>query len=583
MNKENNSDGNQEIRQPIVTIAGHVDHGKTSILDKIRETSIAKKEAGSITQRISFTKFPSENIKKSCYLIDKEGIKLRIPGFLFVDTPGHQAFTNLRKRGGSLADLAILVIDINEGIMPQTQEVLQILRKNKTPFIIALNKIDRISGWRRQDEDIKKDIEKQSVRTKQEFDEKLYKLIGALQGHKFNSDLFYNIKDFTKKVAIVPTSAETEEGLPELLMVLCGLSQKYLSGELKLGEKARGVIFEIKKEKAMNYIEAILYDGKLRKEDKIAIATFDKPIISNIRVLEEVCPLCDKFEGAEEAKAATGIRLQLKKTEDILPGMPFMVYKNNKEEIEKEFEKETKLETDKEGIVVKADSLGSLEALITLLKENKINIVRAGIGDISKEDVITARTNLENQPLNACILGFNVKLDKEAKSLSKNIKIISEEVVYKLIEDFEKWREEKQKEIEKGRLMELSPVFKLKILPKYVFRNSNPAIFGVRVGGGTLKPGEVIDESNKEIGKIKAIQEENQTIEEAGEGKEIAVSIPGLTFDRQLKETKFLYSNLTQQQYRKFKKNRDLLSSNEKSVLKEIAEIKRRENPTWGV
>ncbi len=579
MNKENN----KEIRQPIVTIAGHVDHGKTSILDKIRETSVAKKEAGAITQRISFTKFPSENIRKSCYLIDKKGIKLKIPGFLFVDTPGHQAFTNLRKRGGSLADLAILVIDINEGIMPQTQEVLQILKKNKTPFIIALNKIDRISGWREQDENIVEDIKKQAMRTRQDFDEKLYKLIGALQGHKFNADLFYNIKDFTKKIAIVPTSAETEEGLAELLMVLCGLSQKYLSGQLKLGDMARGVIFEIKKEKSMNYIEAILYDGRIKQNDKIAIATFDKPVVSKIRVLEEVCPLCDRFENVKEARAATGIRLQLKNTEEILPGMPFMIFKDNLKDIEKEFEKEIGLETQKEGIIVKADSLGSLEALLTLLKENNKDVVKAGIGNINKEDVIAARTNLENRPLNACILGFNVNIDKEAKFLAKDVKIIMNEVVYKLIEDLDKWQREKQKEIEKGRLMKLANVFKLKILPKYIFRNSHPAIFGVEVLGGQLKSGEIIDEENEEIGKVKAIQKENRTVDEADEGEEVAISIPGVTFDRQLKNSKFIYSNLTQEQYREFKKNKDLLSGGEKSILKEIAEIKRIEKPTWGI
>ena len=217
------------IRQPIVTIAGHVDHGKTTILDSIRGTKIAEKEAGKITQKISFTLFPAEHIKKGCYLLDKYGITLKIPGFLFVDTPGHQAFTNLRKRGGSLADLAILVIDINEGIMPQTSEVLQILKQNKTPFIVALNKTDRISGWRKQDEDLKKSIDMQAAHAKQNFQEKLYKIISAIETHGFKSDLFYEVKDFTEKVALVPCSAKTKEGLAELLMVLCGLSRKFLS------------------------------------------------------------------------------------------------------------------------------------------------------------------------------------------------------------------------------------------------------------------------------------------------------------------------------------------------------------------
>src|SRR3989344_5308470 len=174
-----------QIRNPIVTVAGHVDHGKTSLLDNIRKTGVADAEAGGITQKISFTKVPIENIKKRCLLIEEKNIKLDFPGFLFIDTPGHAAFSHLRKRGGSLADLAILVIDINEGIMPQTAEVIQILKLNKTPFIIALNKIDNISGWRKSSEDLKQSIEAQASMPKQEFDEKLLTLIGSLYSHGF--------------------------------------------------------------------------------------------------------------------------------------------------------------------------------------------------------------------------------------------------------------------------------------------------------------------------------------------------------------------------------------------------------------
>jgi len=571
------------IRQPIVTVAGHVDHGKTSLLDSLRQTKVAEKEAGLITQKISFTLFPSENIKKGCFLLDKYNIPLKIPGFLFVDTPGHQAFTNLRKRGGSLADLAILVIDINEGIMPQTAEVLSILKQNKTPFIIALNKIDRLGGWRKQDDNLKTSIEMQAIHTQEQYQEKLYKIIAALESHGFKSDLFYNIEDFTKKVAIVPLSAKTKEGLPELLMVLCGLSQKFLSKQLSLGEKAKGVIFEIKKEKTMQYIQAILYDGKLKQGDEIAIATFDKPIITKIRVLEEVCPLCDKFENKKEVKAATGIRIQTTETKDILPGMPFQIFKNNIQEIEKEFKKDIAgIKTEKEGIIIKAESLGSLEALITLLKQNNIKVLKAGIGNINKQDIVTAKTNLQENPLFAIILGFNIGIEDDVKA--DEIKILTDEVVYKLIENLQKWQQEKAKEIEKERLLGLASIFKLQILSNYVFHNAKPAIFGVKVLAGKLKPGiPVVDENNSEIGRIKNIQLEGKSLNEAQSGEEIAISVPGITFDRQLKDSRILYSNLTSEQFRKFKENKDLLSSQEIVVLKEIAEIKRKEKTTWGI
>lgn len=572
------------IRQPIITVAGHVDHGKTTLLDSLRQTKVAEKEAGLITQKISFTLFPAEHIKKGCYLLDKLNIPLKIPGFLFIDTPGHQAFTNLRKRGGSLADLAILVIDINEGVMPQTSEVLQILKQNKTPFIVALNKIDRLGGWRKQDDDLKASIEKQAMNTKNQFLEKISKIQAALESHGFKSDLFFNVKDFTKKLALIPLSAKTKEGLPELLMVLCGLSQKFLTKQLSLGKDAKGVVFEIQKTKAMNYIEAILYDGQLKQGDEIIIASFDKPIKTKIRSLEQVLPISNKFKATREVTAATGIRMQVPESREILPGMPFQILKPNIEKIEKEFKKEITIKTDKQGIIIKADSLGSLEALLTLLEQEKIKVLKAGIGNINKQDIITAKTNEEENPLDSIILGFNVEVDEEAEELEGQVKILTDEVIYKLIENLQEWQEEKRKEIEKERLIGLTNIFKLEILPQYIFRQRNPAIFGVKVLGGKLKPNtKLINQEGEEMSRIKAIQSEGKRVDEAGKGEEVSISLPGITFDRQLKNTKYLYSETTEQQFKKFKENKDLLSQEEIKILQEIAEIKRKEKATWGV
>lgn len=574
-----------KIRQPIITVAGHVDHGKTTILDSIRKTGIAEAEAGGITQKISFTLFPADKVMWRCPLLEKHNIKLDIPGFLFIDTPGHAAFTNLRKRGGSLADLAILVIDINEGIKPQTAEVIEILKLNKTPFVVALNKIDNISGWRKQTEELKEGIEKQAFNVKQEFLEKLYTIQGSLHSYGFNAALFWEVKDFTTKLALVPCSGKTGEGIPELLMVLCGLSQKFLRGRLSLGKQAKGVILEVKKEKAINYIESVLYDGVLNRKDKIAIASFDKPIISKIRILEEVLPLSDKFKPSFSCHAAIGIRLQLTEQQEVLAGMPFQTFKSQEEiqNIAKEITEQIK--TDKEGIIIKADSLGSLEALLLLLRQENIKVSKVGIGDISKSDVIAAQTNLEN-PLNAIILGFNVGEDEEAAELNKKskVKILKDDVIYKLIENLQEWREEKENEIKRQKLMKLAAICKLKILPQYVFRNSHPAIFGVLVEGGTLKQGiALLNENGEEVAKIKAVQSEGKTVEKAGKGEEVAISLPGITFDRQLKDTKILYSKITESQFREFKSNKFLLSQEEIKVLQEIAQIKRKEKATWGV
>ena len=575
-----------KIRQPIVTVAGHVDHGKTSILDKIRQTKIQDSEAGGITQKISFTTLPQENIQKRAgEILKKFKIPLQIPGLLFIDTPGHAAFTNLRKRGGSLADIAILVIDINDGIKPQTQEVLQILKANKTPFIIALNKIDNISGWKTpKDLLFLNSLEAQASNVKENFEEKYYTLIGALHSHGITAEMYSKITDFRKNVAVVPCSAETGQGISEILAMITALSQKFLTEKITVSKTAKGVILEVKKERTGTFLECILYDGTLKLEDEIAIANLEgETLATKMRTMQEALPLNKGYVTKKEVSAAAGIKLQIISKEDIMPGMPFQVIDNNLDQIKKEFENEIseELQTDESGIVIKADSLGSLEALLVLLKQHNIKVIKAGIGPIIKKDIYTAAA-LPN--LDKIILGFNVDVASETdiEELSQ-IKVITSKVVYKLIEDFEEYRDEKTKETEKKKLDELPKIAKITILD-FVFRNSNPAVFGVVVNSGTLRNKERFINSNDEkIGQVKEVQEDRKNVSEALKGAEVAISIPGVNFERQLTVGESLYTNLSETQFRKFKDNKSLLTSDEKTILQEIAAIKRRANPTWGV
>ncbi len=582
-----------KIRSPIVTVCGHVDHGKTSLLDKIRKTNVQENEAGNITQKISFTRIDASLIKKRAKpILEKFKIPLEIPGLLFIDTPGHAAFTNLRKRGGSLADIAVLVIDINDGIKPQTAEVLKILKANKTPFIVALNKIDNISGWQTSKSLLSLEAtENQATNVKQNFDEKFYTLIGALHSYGFNADMYSKITDFTQNLAIIPCSAETGEGISEILAIITALSQKFLKDRIKTKEQGKGIVLEVKKNRAINFLECILYDGKLSNKDEIAIASIeDSPIITKVRNIQEAqgpaptnVPLNKKFKTETEVKAATGIRLQIISKEEILPGMPFQVINNNLEEIKKEFAEEIseEIKTDKTGIVIKADSLGSLEALLFLLKQKQIQVIQAGIGPITKKDIYMTNTLPDE---NKILMGFNVNIAEDANvDELKEIKVITGPIIYKLIENFEKWRENKLKELERQKLNDLPAVSKITILD-FVFRNSNPAVFGVQVKGGILRKGErFINKNDEKIGQIKEIQEDKNNVQEATEGKEVAISIPGVNFERQLKKGESLYTNLSETEFRNFKKHKDLLTSNEKSILQEIATIKRRKNSTWGI
>ena len=234
------------IRQPIVCVLGHVDSGKTLLLDKIRKTTVGLREVGGITQHIGASFFPVETLSK---LVGPEAIArmksgIEIPGLLVIDTPGHEAFSNLRRRGGSVADIAILVVDILRGFEAQTFECIDILKARKTPFIVAVNKVDRVPGWKSEpDAPFMKVYQKQDPFVREDLDNKLYDIMGTFSKQGFSSDRFDRVRDFTSTIALIPVSAKTGEGIPELLMVLIGLTQQYLKKQLQTTEgPAKGSI-----------------------------------------------------------------------------------------------------------------------------------------------------------------------------------------------------------------------------------------------------------------------------------------------------------------------------------------------------
>ena len=566
------------LRQPIVSLLGNIDSGKSSIIEKVKGISITKSEAGGITQTIASFNVPIEVIQKICgNLLSAKSITL--PGLVFIDLPGHAAFSNLRKRGGTLADIAIVVIDINEGILPQTIESIEILKEAKTPFIVALNKIDLINAWQKKSDSLIQNIKSQPESVQQNLDNKIYELVGKFYEMGFNAERYDRVEDFTKTIALVPCSAKSEEGLPELLMMLVGLAQKFLETTLETDTESQGqgTILEVKEEKGLGKtLNVIIYDGKIKLNDQIVIGSLTEPIVTKIKAI--LVPENKSLKNIKEATAAIGVKIITPSSEDIIPGMPIKVANENLESIKEEIQKEvqeTTLEIDEEGIITKANSLGSLEALIHLLKEKNIKIKRASIGEISKKDV--AEASSESNPLNKVILGFMVK-----KPLQADIPIITNEVIYKLIEDFEAWKTETSLELEKESLKDIIRPCKFKILSGCIFRVNNPAIVGVEILGGILKPNTPIMK-DKYLTDIKGIQLEGKNIEQAEKGKQVAISMPNITAGRQINEEDILYTDLKESDFRTLKKLKKYLNGDEIEILKEISEIKRKENPMWGV
>ncbi len=581
------------IRQPIVTIMGHVDHGKTSLLDKIRGTGIAAREAGGITQAIGASILPLKTIQQICgNLLEQLHLTLTIPGLLFIDTPGHAAFVNLRKRGGNLADIAILVVDINEGLMPQTKESIEILKHSKTPFIIAVNKIDMIDGWRQKPGSLLQNLSLQSPETQRRFETKLYEVVAQVFELSIPADRFDRVSDYTKTAAVVPVSAKTGEGIPELLMLLTGLAQKYLEQNLKIEETgpAKGTIMEVKEQKGLGTVlDVIIYDGSLKVNDQILVGTLDEPILAKIKALFEPEPNVEmrekkaKFKPVKEVTAATGVRIVAPGAETAIAGAPLMSAVGDiakaKEELSKEMH-EVLIETDQDGIIIKADALGSLEALMTLLRGKGIPIRKTSIGPITKKDITDAEALLNTDPLHGVILGFNIPKPEFTTSAH----VIVNDVIYRLIEDYEAWKIQQQKNIELSKLDVLVRPCKLEILKGYVFRQNNPAIVGSEVIAGILKSNTpLMNKHGVQITTVKGIQVEKENVERLEKKKQAAVSLTDVTIGRQVNEGDILYSAIPEEHFRLYKEYKENLSAEEKNLLKEIAEIMRQKNPVWGV
>jgi translation initiation factor 5B len=569
------------IRQPICVLLAHVDHGKTSILDRIRGSSLAAKEAGGITQAISAYTIELDNIKRICGDL-LNNINLTIPGILFIDSPGHEAFTTLRKRGGNIADIAILVIDVNEGLKPQTIEAIEILKQYKTPFVVAANKVDTMGGWKSQPEKlILQSFSEQSDQIRQAMEMKLYEIVGKLSEMGLNSERFDRVNDYTKEVAIVPISAKTGEGFSELLMVLSGLAQKFLEESLKIDVKgpAKGTILEVTEEKGIGKtLDVVIYDGTIKQNDKLLIGSLGEPIESKAKclfTLEE-----NKCTAVNEVHASAAVKISGPGLDEVIPGMPVAVSNENADEIKEKLMAEVEevmIETDQDGIIIKADTLGSLEALTRLLREKGIKIRRAGIGDINKNDISEASS--EDNALNRLVLGFNVKeLEKD-----ESVHVISNNIIYKIIEDTEKWLENESKRLESKELGDMVKPFKIEILRDHIFRKKDPAIVGVEVLAGTIKANSPITKDGTKLGTLKSIKDGKDNVHEAIEGKQVAVALTGVTVGRQIEEGDMLYSDIPEGDFKALKKLKQYLNSKEKDVMRELSEMRREENPTWGI
>ena len=525
------------LRQPIVCMLGHVDTGKTSLLDKIRGSAVQLREAGGLTQQIGASFFPIETL----VAITRQQIKdfeaqVKIPGLLVIDTPGHEAFANLRRRGGSVADVAILVVDVMHGFENQTYESLEILKSRKTPFIIAANKIDRIDGWKSMENTpLLASYAKQAPLVKEDLDNRLYMIMGTLSRQGMASERFDRVRDFTRNVAIVPVSAKTGEGLGELLAVLIGLTQQYMADKLVVSEgPALGTILEVTEEVGLGTtINAIIYNGVLKADDTIVIGGKEGPIISSIRAillpqpLDEIRDPKKKFNTVQEVPAAAGVKIAAPDLEQAVPGSPLVAVGGEKtleeaiEDVSSELER-LKISTDNLGIILKTDTLGSLEALTESLRAKNVPIRIADIGNISRREVKEALSVKYEEPLYGVVLAFNVKAlpDAEQEAHDQKVPIFTSDIIYNLMDEYVSWMEaEREAKIRKEYDALVQPG-KIEIMDGFIFRRAKPAIFGVKVLKGSITSNtRMVNLEGDRLGLITQIQDSGEPVSTAEEGK----------------------------------------------------------------
>ena len=589
------------IRQPIVSVLGHVDSGKTSLLDKVRGTGVQGREAGGITQHIGASFLPVETIQKICGPLYEKLSKVehQIPGILVIDTPGHEIFTNLRSRGGSAADIAILVVDANRGFQPQTNESLKILESRKVPFVVALNKTDMVSGWKNTETQfISQSIKEQNVEVQNFLDEKIYNVVTALSVLGYQSEAFYRIDDYKKEIAIVPVSAKTGIGIPELFAVLVGLTQQYLKEKLNQEEKSnRGIILEVNDEVGLGpTANMILIDGQMRKEDSIIAAKRDSVIVTKPKAmllpkpLDEMRDPRDKFKPVEHIQAAAGVKIASPDLDGVLPGSTLYAVSDDAEieHFKKIIEDEMQsvfISTETKGVILKCDAIGSLEAITEMLRRQQIPISKADIGPVTHRDILEAMATKENDRHLGVILAFNVKVlqDAETEADNNHIKVFTDKIIYSLIDTYTQWVDDDKADEENSVFKELTPISKFTFLKGFVFRNNNPAVFGIRVDVGQLRQKiPFMNKTGKKIGIIHQLQHDGKTVSIAKTGQEVACSVQNITIGRQIVEENVFYTLPSSSDAKQLvKRFMHKLSSEETDVLNEIIEIQRAIDPAY--
>jgi len=587
------------LRSPVCCILGHVDTGKTSLLDKLRRSNVQGGEEGGITQQIGATYFPRENVERLTQRVDRAifPVDIRVPGLLIIDTPGHESFSNMRNRGSSLCDIAILVVDIMHGLEPQTLESIKLLRKRKTPFVVALNKVDRLYGWKTcRNAPWHFALEQQSRNVREEFERRVREMVAAFATQNLNAGLYYNLqgKDQRRYVSMVPTSAVEGEGIPDLLLLLIDLTQKFMGKRVVYEEDLSCTVLEVKPTAGHGTtIDVILTNGVLHCGDTIVVSGFNGPIVTDIRALLEPHPLKElrvkenRYLKPKYVEAARGIKISAPGLESAVPGSSLLVLGPNddldelKEVVMQDLEKlKERIVLSDRGVAVQSSSLGSLEALLEFLQQMDIPVCHFALGPIRRQDVMRASVMLEHDPALALILAFDVDcMDQETRQFAdkQGVKIFTAKIIYHLFDQFDAYYKAVQDERKAAVAGQAVFPVVLSIVPNKVFNNKDPIVLGAKVVAGSLRLGTplCVRRDKLYIGTVLGIEDNHKNVDKAKKDDIVAVKISGegKMFGRHVMEDDFLVSRISRQSIDALVKSfRDEITTADVQLIKKLKE-----------
>lgn len=580
-----------DLRSPVICILGHVDTGKTKILDRIRRTNVQDGEAGGITQQIGATYFPIEAVKKETMKL-ADDCPYNVPSLLIIDTPGHESFTNLRSRGSSLCDIAILVIDIMHGLEPQTRESIDLLKLRKTPFVIALNKVDRLYDWESVpgNNPFRTSLAKQKSHVVEEFTRRTKEVQLELAEVGFNTELYWENSDVRRNLSICPTSAITGEGMPDLLMLITSLPQTLLTERLMFNQTLEATVLEVKVIEGLGTtIDIILTGGTIKEGDTIVVVGLDGPIQATIRALLTPHPMKEmrvrgQYHHHKQIRAAQGIKISADGMDKAVAGTQLMVARDPSnademayihDEVMKDFSTILQnVDKSGEGVYVQASTLGSLEALLEFLRTSEIPVSGINIGPVFKKDVTRASAMLEKRKEFATILAFDVPVERDAREMAEKegVTIFTADIIYNLFDMFvEHMANHKKSRQEEVKDDVVFPCV-LRVLQEHVFNKKDPIVLGVDVAEGILRVGCPLavrtGDTWTDIGRVVSMEINTKSAVTARAGDSVCVKIQSnktshITYGRHFTWTDALVSKMSRQAI-------DLLKSDFRNELGKI-------------